>query len=235
MPESTTNNSLELPTKISPPSNPFAACNLDPKRIPWLAVDHIDIESLTERAVNGPALQLIVGPHGTGKSALLSDLFKRISALRPDWQLTWISADSRERSEPIAKTTRDSSQPRLLGIDGLDSWPLQRIAAYYWSTRWRKVKMIGTTHRARWLPVLAELHPTLTQLERVVDHLLRRQATGSFPDPELLRHLFQFHAGNLRNALFDLYDWWEAEQGKHVSSHTLPESIRAWESEQSVR
>lgn len=195
-------------------ANPFATRFTRPGRLPPLdsAARPIDVEHVLA-GLPRCGTTAIIGPHGSGKSTVLTHL---VTALE-------------HRGEPVAwhrlRSWRDV--PRLLLIVAtaapaatlcIDSWEcagavaggLARLLA-----RVRGCRLVVTSHRAAGLAVLVDCRPTPAVLEALVAHLPDHEAWyGQTIRAADIRDAFARHRGDIREALFDLYDRFEARRGR---------------------
>lgn len=142
----------------------------------------------------------IVGPHGSGKTTLLEDLATRLAA--QGWRVTQVRLTVEYPALGLTVSPRRLSalEPRdLLLIDGAE----QLSSLQWWLMRFRARGaggLIITTHSPGRLPTLWRCRTSPALL---------RDLSGSLGVP-LAEHdateLFTRHAGNLRNALRELYD-----------------------------
>ncbi len=81
--------------------------------------------------------------------------------------------------------------------------------------RWRHPRLLVAAHHDLGLPTLCSRHVPVTTARAVVAHLLTHWEIAPPSDEELCR-LLQAHDGNLRHALFELYDQFEASLEAHA-------------------
>lgn len=193
-------------------SNPFATRFTRPGQLPPFdaAGRRIDLDALLARA-DRMRRAVIVGPHGSGKSTLLAHVVARL----------------RERGDAVhavrLRSIRDlpglalaiaSAGPRA--TVAVDSWERLGTAggAIVRAAAWcRGCRCIATSHEAAGLPVLADCRPTPAVLESIVAHLPDAGAWyGPIIAKQDLRDAFERHGGDIREALFDLYDRFDARQ-----------------------
>jgi len=156
-------------------------------------------ESLGRRAA-------IVGPQGSGKTTLLEDLAPRLRArgfgardLRLDTETP--------RFEPGALDRFFASLgPRdVILFDGAEQ--LGRLAWSRFERRSRSAAgLVITGHRAGRLPPLLKTSTTPELLDDLVEEILGERTP-------MTRGLFEKHAGNLREALREMYDRFAAVTG----------------------
>jgi len=156
-----------------------------PQAATWPAILH-RLESLRYRAA-------VVGPHGSGKTTFMEELAARLLQTGRQPCLLRINEDNRRYTLP------DVTPRTIILFDGADHLP--------W-LQWRKLKsrtqnaagLIITSHRHDMLPTLLETTTTPDLLRDLVSEL------SSDVSPDLIDDLFNRHRGNLRDALFNLYD-----------------------------
>jgi nucleoside-triphosphatase THEP1 len=145
----------------------------------------------------------LVGPHGSGKTTLLEDLephlrrrgFEPVRLRRDDREPRFTRAQLRALS--AALTAR-----HVVLLDGAELLGGLAWRKFVWRTR-RAGGLVVTLHRPGRLPTLVECRSSATRLREIV-----RELTGeveSFP-VEAAAELLARHAGNLREALRELYD-----------------------------
>lgn len=145
----------------------------------------------------------IVGPRGTGKTTLLEDLAPRLRArgfgvreLRLDEEAPDFAPDFLDR------LFGSVGERDVLLLDGAE-----QMGRTSWARFERRSRAAGglivTSHRAGLLPTLIETRTSPDLLAALVEQLLGER-------PAELRGLFEKHAGNLREALRELYDRYAA-------------------------
>lgn len=193
-------------------SNPFATRFTRPGRLPPLdsAGRPIDLHDALDRLAHvGQAA--IVGPHGSGKSTLLATL---VATLQEHGAVVHVIRLRSFRDFPrLVRVVAGAGPDDLVAVD---SW--ERLgAAGGWIVRglaWiRGCRLLVTSHRADGFPLLADCRPTLAVLESVVSYLPDAgQWYGKAIDGDDLKAVFARHGGDIREALFDLYDRFEARR-----------------------
>ncbi len=203
--------------------NPFSASSIDP-RLPSASLGNDRaIRRWAERLHRSGEPLLLVGPHGCGKSTLLEAIRHACVSNFPAWETQTICADRVSFRFALGKlATRRSI---LWFVDGADRWSdwQQRLFGHIATAKHDRV--LGTSHRPGPWSVLAQLKPTLEQLDQIV----RRKLVCRTELPTgLLKHLYDYHNGNYRDVMFDLYDWWEAQHGRHPDRRTLPCTLQTF-------
>lgn len=143
---------------------------------------------------------LIVGPHGSGKTTLLEDLAARLA--ERGWRIRW--ARLHRESPQLTSATMDFD-PSVVGPDDfvlLDGAELLR-AATWWRFRWQTRRAGGlviTAHATGRLPTLWRCETSAALLQQIVASL------GTSLSVVDAARLHRRHAGNIRDALRELYD-----------------------------
>ena len=185
--------------------NPFSTRFVRPGALPYFFPPGRSAEQLAAKLGAQGWRGQIVGPHGSGKSTLLAALAPWIE--RAGRKVILCALHDGERRLPISKQQRSAlSSASLLVVDGFE-----QLGAF---SRWRIARMcrrrgcglLATAHADVGLP---ELYCTATNVElarRVVEALTPHDRAISADDVE---RAFAAHRGDLREALFGLYDLYE--------------------------
>jgi hypothetical protein len=184
---------------IRPADNPFRSERIDgldyrPQDVSWSQILH-RLDSLELRAA-------IVGPHGSGKTTLLNDLGRRFGKQGFQVRSLFMNTDSlRPSLVDMLHACRESGPGTLILFDGAGHlsqpiWQLFKLLS-------RKAGgLIITSHTPGRKELLVETSTTASLLDTIVADLL--------PDPPAmirrqLPALHHKHKGNIRQALFELY------------------------------
>jgi hypothetical protein len=186
--------------------NPFCTRRIRPGALPFLFPPGQNAETLVGRLRECAWQGEILGPHGTGKSALLASL---IPALEHAGQRTLlVELHDRQRRLPLDPDRRRRLQPfTMLLVDGYEQlsryrrWRLRRLC------RRRGWGLLVTAHASVGLPELFRTAPTPELAGEIVRRLLAGQACPFSTDE--LAACFARQRGDLREMLFDLYDLYE--------------------------
>lgn len=155
----------------------------------------------------------IVGLHGRGKTTLLEDLAEKLRSRGLRVRSIRIPGGARELSADQDRSLAELTGGELLALDS---------AGALSSRAWRRVcgatrsaaGLVVTSHRPARLPTLVELGTTPGLLADIVSELAGRDLAARLPPaPEL----FARHAGNLRGALRELYDYCAGRSGGSFS------------------
>lgn len=193
-------------------ANPFTARRIAPGAIPY-RFDHAgQREALVEACLRLPAAA-IVGPHGTGKTALLrtlrSDLERRAG---PVALLTLGDGATRGAAPPLPAglalprsfVTQAAARPALLVVDGFEQWGLWRRVRVLLGCRRAGVQLLVTAHGACGVPIVHRTAITPRTLAAIHDRLVEDRPTHVTVGD--LAEALERQGGNLREALFDCYD-----------------------------
>ena len=207
-------------------SNPFSTRFHAPGALPWLSQAGPDPSALAERLVAADVPMAIVGPHGSGKSSLALAVAHELQH-RSGWSVVRAVVDRRgavEYEQLDPSKFRSCDNPSIVLLDGVERcnwWRRRRVV----QTARRTIdRVLLTLHDPASCTVLHELRPTIESAQRVVKRLLEHHSADRHPEPDLVERLFREHRGNIRDLLFDLYDWWE-ETTRRAS--TAPRDARA--------
>jgi hypothetical protein len=182
--------------------NPFTSVRIRPGAMPFLFRDGESAAALVKRLRASHWCGQVIGPHGTGKSTLVESLLPLVAAQGK--QIVRVPLPGRDqdaaRSGPVTPAT-------VLVIDGFEQFgPLQRWA-WRWYCWWRGCGLLVTAHRDLGLPTLTTTAVDEALAQRVVASLLPREETRITPND--VSQALRAHQGNLRDALFALYDIYE--------------------------
>lgn len=201
------------------PANPFAAESHAPGAIAWLDAsgqcDHgvLDaiLNQLTQAASRGSTrsvLGQITGPHGTGKTTLLTHLASRAR------ERGWCVAESRPPSIawptawPKAPSDAAGDTPRLACIDSADQMSRIRWSLVKARARAQRVVLLVTTHRDLGGVNVATLDMNVQLARRILEQLTV-PAGLTLPSDAELEQMLARHNRSLRHVIFELYDRFE--------------------------
>jgi hypothetical protein len=153
----------------------------------------------------------IIGGHGTGKSTLLAALLPELRRAGRE-PIRVILHNGRRTVPPEAwsalRQAERAAASVLVVVDSYEQLTLPHRLLLRWRCWARGHGLLVTAHRAAGLPDLYCTEVTRELARQVLDHLLvgPRRLVSEAELGERLRA----HGGNLREALFDLYDLHEA-------------------------
>lgn len=190
-------------------SNPFSTRYTRPGAIPYRSLAQTSyprLASLLNRIRQEPGPFQIVGPHGVGKSTLLSHLLRQLSA--EGWETSRVRLSSEQRPRLPRGTPMAGGSRCLLAIDGFEQLSWMQRRRMLWHARHER--LLFTTHRPQAVETLASLRPDPRSFEAIVRYLLRN---SRWPvTSEQIREVFEQSAGDLREGLFQLYDLYESSR-----------------------
>ena len=154
----------------------------------------------------------IVGPHGTGKSTLVWELVELLAARGCRVMLNSYSGGNQQWSHPPVADLDSPTNfpPRIIVIDGFEQLPALLRWLWKWGTWLRSQGLIVTAHQAMGLPTL---HATTVPPSLAIDiarHIAGSDLGGLTPGD--VEAALEANDGNMRDALFALYDQVEAER-----------------------
>jgi hypothetical protein len=192
-----------------PPSNPFATRFVRPGALAYRLPPGLSLEELVARLRDHAWQGQIVGPHGSGKSSLVTALEPALTAAGRE--LVRVRLRDGQRRWPAEIDPRRWHGATLVIVDGyeqLDRWARWRLAR-----RRRRAGggLLVTAHASVGLPTIWETRPTAELLAALVADLLRKPELTE-AERALVDAAFERRSGDLREALFDLFD--DVERGR---------------------
>lgn len=201
--------------------NPFSARFVRPGAIPYIFPPGCSAESLFETFERQQRQGAVVGPHGVGKSALITAL--------ADWMeqrnLACLRLELHDGQRSLETQTWDLLEKHsaaVVTVDGyeqLSNWSRYQLRRL---CRKRSLGLIVTAHSDVELPLLYAPEPNEDLAWEIVQVLLRRGEP--LITREDVHESFSRHQGNLREMLFDLYDLYEIRRS-HGPSAEQPSEI----------
>ena len=190
-------------------TNPFATRWTRPGAMAFLFSDSTTIDHLVRRLGINSWRGAIIGPHGSGKSALLAMLVPAIEAV--DRRTVVVCLRDGQRRLPLLRRELQKLGPTdVLVIDGYE-----QLGGY---SRWRLSRqcrrqafgLLVTSHGPCSLPVLWRTQPSVELVNQLINCCLPPHRG------RINRHdvesAWQRHSGNVRELFFDLYDRFEARR-----------------------
>jgi hypothetical protein len=181
--------------------NPFAVGRFDRLRYRFPPGD--SMESLLARLREHGMRGALVGPEGRGKSTLLDELGERLSeeGFRIG-RFTLRHGESRLPREIVDWLSAAGDREALL-LDGAE-----QLSFISWLRLRLRTRRLGafviTSHRDGLLPTVHRCETTTHLLLELLDELAPDRPP-EFPSAETLWHR---HDGDLRQAMFEAYDFW---------------------------
>jgi hypothetical protein len=194
---------------LLPEDNPFASRRIRPGAISFLFPPGESVEQLLARLESNGGWGQIIGPHGSGKSALLATLIPALESA--GWHVMLVALhDGQRKLPPPLPHLPESDPPRLLVIDGyeqLGRWERAKAKRLCRKHEWG---LLVTAHGPVKLPDLFRTEPSPALARRIVDQLIGRLRVEI--SEEILQQLYAEHCGDLRELLFSLYDQYEQQR-----------------------
>lgn len=195
-----------MPEPEAVSTNPFSSRAVRPGAMAYLFPDGTTSRQLVERLAAHEWLGQIIGPHGSGKSALLASLRPAIEAAgRRVVQFTLHDGERRMPAE--FREVKDAANSVVIVVDGYEQ--LGRLSRWHLRRRYRKESwgLLVTTHRDLGLPTILQ---TVATPELAIALVNQLQSSGpQLVSADDVRAAFARNAGNLRLVLMELYDQYE--------------------------
>ena len=187
-------------------ANPFSTRFTRPGAVAYRFPAGLSAATLVQRLSHSGWQGQILGPHGSGKSALVAALIPAIKQAGRQTVLIELHDQQRRLPDDWLQRT-DPSRPTVVIVDGCEQLASWNRAGLKRSCRRRGLGLLVTTHRPLGLPDLYCTSVDLALAQEIVRSLLGDQQSLVAPDE--VKQCFERHQGNLREALFDLYDLYE--------------------------
>lgn len=195
--------------------NPFAASRVE--ALAFRFPEGWDWPALLDRLAALDLRAALVGPEGHGKTTLLEQLGERLASQGFVPRRASLRRGQRRLPAPDRRRLlRDVSPRDVLLIDGA-----QELGRWAWWRLRRHSRRAGglviTCHQQGLLPTLLRCETSPELLEDLVAELLGAESRAELGGPELpgfdLAAVYRRHGGNVREALWELYDRWAAGGG----------------------
>jgi hypothetical protein len=189
-------------------SNPFCAARLRPGTIDFVFEAGRSVAQLVEVLESHGWRGQITGGHGTGKSTLLVSLVQAMQGRGCRTILLTLAAGQHALPRNFAAALRGTDVHNVAVIDGFEQlYPWSRLRIR-WLCRMRGLGLVVASHRTSGLP---DLYTTAVDPSRAWI-VVQRLQDGYLPriQPADLADSLGRHSGNLREALFEQYDLYEA-------------------------
>lgn len=192
-----------------PAPNPFATRHTQPGTVAPLDADGrpIDLAGLLSRLREHEGCGAIVGPHGSGKTNLLMHL--AMAMADHGGSLGPLRARSSCDEFGIVRAILTATAGTVVCIDSWEQVGLATRLTVRAAVAWRRCGLLVTSHAPTTLPTLVECRPSPSILTAIVATL---PDTGGSITQVDVAEAFARHAGNLRDALADLYDRFESRR-----------------------
>jgi hypothetical protein len=192
-------------------TNPFATRWTRPGVIPFQFPKGISVETLLRQFEANELCGAIVGPHGTGKSSLVSRFIAAYEA--SGRSILHARLHDGQRRLPLSSADYNRlGHGGVLVIDGYEQlgwWHRRRVRAL---SRRHRIGLLVTAHHECAFPVLYRTAGDLATVRWLIENCLpphEDQITASD-----IEHAFWRHGGNVREVFFELYDVFEARRAQ---------------------
>jgi hypothetical protein len=188
-------------------TNPFCAARLRPGTIDFVFEQGKSLEQLVDALEANGWRGQITGGHGTGKSTLLAALTPAIECRGRRVKSITLVAGQRHLPRAFLASLRFSAGLGVAVVDGVEQLHFWNRLSLKRFCRTHGAGLVVASHRSAHLRSLYETAVDEARAWRVVERL-----QSGFPPwikiGDLVQRLAR-HQGNLREALFDLYDLYE--------------------------
>ena len=184
--------------------NPFCAARLRPGAIDFVFKPRESVGQLVAALEANAWRGQIRGPHGTGKSTLLTALARGIEDHGRAVKSVTLATRQRRLPREFIASLRQAPRHGVAVVDGIDQlhfwngWLLKRTC------RTHGIGLVVVSHRSAHLPDLYKTDVDEARAWSVVEQL--QDGFPSLVEFDDLAARLVRHAGNLREALFDLYN-----------------------------
>jgi hypothetical protein len=192
-----------------PAPNPFATRHTQPGTVAPLDADGrpIDLDGLLSRLRDHEGCGAIVGPHGSGKTNLLVHLATELADHGGSLGPLRVRSGCDEFG--IVRAILTATAGTVVCIDSWEQVGLATRLTARAAAAWRRCGLLVTSHAPTTLPTLVECRTSPAILTAIVAGLPN---TGGSITQVDIAEAFARHAGNLRDALADLYDRFESRR-----------------------
>ena len=197
--------------------NPFSTRHVRPGAIPYVFPPGRSSTGLLERLRGNGWRGQVVGPHGSGKSALLATLIAAIEQTGRNTLLIELH-DGQRRLPLDLRRTPQLTPGTVLIVDGYEQLALWSRFLLRRACRRRGLGLVVTAHTSVGFPDLFRTTTSLPLVRKIVEQLLGDEA--SLITPAEVSGRFRQHEGDLREVLFDLYDLYEQRRRKGSNDST---------------
>lgn len=201
--------------------NPFSTRFVQPGAHEFLFSAGESMADLAQRFASNGWQGQIVGPHGSGKSTLLAGLTPVLRGMGKTPLLIELHDGQRRLPTEDRRTMNRLSNNDVIVIDGyeqLSRWSKWRIGR---RCRALRLGVLITTHEPTpGLPIIYRMHPDVRRARELVNRLIESRdlpvALRKLISAEDVQRAFDGNDGDIREALFELYDLFDARR------HALP-------------
>ena len=197
------------------PENPFSTRHVRPGAIPYRFPPGRSAAALIERLEENGWRGQIIGPHGSGKSALVATLIESLE--QSGRRTVSIVLHDGQRRLPAGLLRRAGlAGGALWFVDGYEQLALVSRFLLRRFCRRHGLGLVVTAHRSVGFPDLCRTTTSLLLARQIVQQLLGE--SRSLLGREEIHDRFARQRGNLREVLFDLYDLYEQRRPREGDS-----------------
>ena len=199
-------------------ANPFSTRFIQPGALQYQRFDGGSVSDLAQRLLTMPAKKgAIIGPHGSGKSTLVAHLATEFQSMLPQTEIHALRFSSGKSPKAgLSASMSQWSSASIVILDGYEQlgfW--SRLLINRFASR-RDLTLVATAHdHIRGFETLWETSVTETSSKWVVQQLLqqaeRPEMASSLLASEDWARSRDKHRQNLRESLFDMYDWYHTQ------------------------
>ena len=201
-------------------SNPFATRYITAGAIDFIfSEEEQSLASLAERFVNLPSRRAsIVGPHGTGKSTLLSHLIDSQFGAKAERNLAVHRVNLTRNGSSLKQLWTNKAiwnGQTILIVDGYEQIGWLNRARLLQATQRTGVRLLITTHyHIRQFEVIYRSHCDALIDTKILTVLLKNTAICpvSIIESAWWRQSRGRYPNNLRESLLEAYDWYESQR-----------------------
>lgn len=200
-------------------TNPFATRFIRPGALDFILPENTSVNRLLVQFHDHQCLGQIMGDHGTGKSTLLAKLVERL--IDRGSTVCRIHDPERARMHLLKQLVLYRGRRGVVVIDGFER--LSRLARFFFVrlARGMRTGLLVTCHRDCGLPTIWRTQMDLSLAEQIVARLIRDGSERRCLARYDLAARLAAHQGNLREVLFDLYDFERGVQSAQTNSSVL--------------
>jgi hypothetical protein len=192
--------------------NPFCTRRIRPGAVPFCFPPGMDAENLIDRLRRNQWHGEIVGPHGSGKSTLLASILTAVEQAGRETVCFELHDGQRSLPRDWRRKIKTAaiSRPAIVAVDGyeqLSLWNRFRLKSF---CRRRHLGLLVTSHAATGLPEIFRTTPSLEMALQIVEIFMQNEHI-TVP-ANIIADSLARHDANIRELLFDLYDFFEQQR-----------------------
>ena len=203
---------LSMPEQKLTGENPFCTRRIRPGAVPYRFPCGIDGEKLLDRLRCSRWRGEIVGPHGSGKSTLLACIIAALEQAGRKSVLFELHDGQRSlpRGWPRQTKLAVRSLPAIVVVNGYEQLSLLSRLFLKGYCRVRRLGLLVASHASAGMPEIFRISPSLEMTLQIVQQLMQNQRIAI--PAKVVADSFARHDANVREVLFDLYDFFEQQR-----------------------